>query len=370
MLDKKKLYFRVLFNAQPYLPCMRTNLLIPALLLIMPLLEKTQLFAQSGWHQMGKTGEWSNTVMLRNMNGVFYSLESDGTMYATTVNGSSSTFQRINNPGTYAGTTLFAVKDGLIYYVQDGTMYTTDSRGGSWQVHERLRTGDRLQVSAPRSLFCLAPDAPEHVFIAGGIGITPILSMIEACQAAGQRWRLLYCVRSRARAAYLWRLAAHHAHVQLHVDEEQEALPDVAGFLRALPRTAHVYCCGPTPLMDAVGREAATPDVPGTGIAQIACETRRRRAVFADRSQARAAPGRRRRARRVDRALRLGWGRSARCFSGGCADRAHLAARSEPRHDARAPAQPARERDRGRLRHAVTGPAEPGRTPPGDGACS
>lgn len=136
------------------------------------------------------------------------------------------------------------------------------SRGGSRQVHERLRTGDRLQVSAPRSLFGLASDAPEHVFIAGGIGITPILSMIEACQAAGQRWRLLYCVRSRARAAYLWRLAAHHDRVQLHVDEEQDALPDAAGFLRAIPRTAHVYCCGPAPLMDAVGREAATAGLP------------------------------------------------------------------------------------------------------------
>ena len=122
----------MLFKAQPHLSCMRTNLFVPALLLIMHLVETTQLFAQSAWRQVGKTGEWSNTVMLRNMNGVFYSLESDGTMYATTVNGSSSTFQRINNPGTYAGTTLFAVKDGLIYYVQDGTLYTTDSRGGSW----------------------------------------------------------------------------------------------------------------------------------------------------------------------------------------------------------------------------------------------
>lgn len=143
-----------------------------------------------------------------------------------------------------------------------GVGLAPNSRGGSRQVHERLRTGDRLQVSAPRSLFGLASAAPEHVFIAGGIGITPILSMIEACQAAGQRWRLLYCVRSRARAAYLWRLAAHHARVQLHVDEEQDALPDVPGFLRAIPRTAHVYCCGPAPLMDAVRREAATAGLP------------------------------------------------------------------------------------------------------------
>jgi tetrachlorobenzoquinone reductase len=130
------------------------------------------------------------------------------------------------------------------------------SRGGSRHVHERLRVGDRLQVSAPRSLFGLDLQASGHVFIAGGIGITPILSMIEACELAGQPWRLLYCVRSRARAGYLWRLAEHRDCVQLHVDEERDCLPDVSGFLRSAPREAHVYCCGPAPLMDAVAREA------------------------------------------------------------------------------------------------------------------
>jgi ferredoxin-NADP reductase len=129
------------------------------------------------------------------------------------------------------------------------------SRGGSRHVHEDLRVGDRLRVSSPRSLFGLVPDAEEHVFIAGGIGITPILSMIEACRAAGQRWRLLYCVRSRAPAAYLWRLAPDQDRVRLHVDEEADGLPDIAGFLRTVPSSAHVYCCGPAPLMDAVGRE-------------------------------------------------------------------------------------------------------------------
>ena len=128
-----------------------------------------------------------------------------------------------------------------------------DSRGGSRHVHERLRAGDRIQISAPRSLFGLHPEAEEHVFIAGGIGITPIMSMIEACTAAGQRWRLLYCMRTRSRAAYLWRLAEHYDQVHLHVDEEQGGPPDLARFLSSVPHAAHVYCCGPGPLMDAVG---------------------------------------------------------------------------------------------------------------------
>jgi vanillate O-demethylase ferredoxin subunit len=134
-----------------------------------------------------------------------------------------------------------------------GVGLANDSRGGSRHVHERLRAGDRIQIGPPRSLFGLHPQAEEHVFIAGGIGITPIMSMIEACKAAGQRWRLLYCVRTRSRAAYLWRLAAHYDQVHLHVDEEQGGPADLSGFLRSAPHGAHVYCCGPGPLMDAVG---------------------------------------------------------------------------------------------------------------------
>lgn len=141
-----------------------------------------------------------------------------------------------------------------------------DSRGGSRHVHDRLRAGDRIQISAPRSLFGLHPEAEEHVFIAGGIGITPIMSMIEACKAAGQRWRLLYCVRTRARAAYLWRLAEHYNQVHLHVDEEQRGPSDLAGFLRSAPRAAHVYCCGPGPLMDAVGCAATAADRPSNSV--------------------------------------------------------------------------------------------------------
>ena len=135
-----------------------------------------------------------------------------------------------------------------------------DSRGGSRHVHERLREGDRLEISAPRSLFGLHLQAEEHVFIAGGIGITPIMSMIEACKANGHRWRLLYFVRTLARAAYLWRLAEHHDQVHLHVDEEKGEPANLAHLLSSVPDAAHIYCCGPGPLMDAV--EAAAADRP------------------------------------------------------------------------------------------------------------
>ncbi len=137
-----------------------------------------------------------------------------------------------------------------------------DSRGGSRHVHERLREGDRLAISAPRSLFGLDPQAEEHVFIAGGIGITPIMSMIEACKADGQRWRLLYSVRTRARAAYLWRLAERYDQVHLHVDEEQGGPADLGHLLSSVSHAAHLYCCGPGPLMDAVETAAAAAGRP------------------------------------------------------------------------------------------------------------
>jgi tetrachlorobenzoquinone reductase len=132
------------------------------------------------------------------------------------------------------------------------------SRGGSAYLHQRLAVGDLLSVGMPRALFGVAAEASGHVFVAGGIGITPILSMIHWCEAMGEAWRLLYCVRSRARAAYAWSLAPHGERVQLHVDEESPgSAPDLQGWLRQAPQGAHVYCCGPEGLMQAVAAAAS-----------------------------------------------------------------------------------------------------------------
>jgi len=137
------------------------------------------------------------------------------------------------------------------------------SRGGSSFVHQRLAVGDLVEVGVPRALFGIDPDAAEHVFVAGGIGITPILSMIHWCEANARPWRLLYCVRTRARAAYAWTLARHGDRVHLHVDQEADGTPpDLRRWLRSAPRGAHVYCCGPEGLMDAVGATATEVGIP------------------------------------------------------------------------------------------------------------
>lgn len=144
-----------------------------------------------------------------------------------------------------------------------GVGLAANSRGGSTYLHRTLRQGDTLQVGAPRALFGLEPAASEHAFIAGGIGITPIMSMIRVCESQGWPWRLLYCVRSRARAAYTWTLARQPARAQLHVDEESDGSPaDLHGWLNLAPHGAHVYCCGPAPLMDAVALAAAQAGIP------------------------------------------------------------------------------------------------------------
>src|SRR4051794_23906718 len=77
------------------------------------------------------------------------------------------------------------------------------SRGGSSFLHERVRVGDTLTVSAPKNNFPLREDAESSVLIAGGIGITPLLSMIRRLEVLGRRWDLFYATRTRSAVAFL-----------------------------------------------------------------------------------------------------------------------------------------------------------------------
>lgn len=147
-----------------------------------------------------------------------------------------------------------------------GVGLSAASRGGSSFIHQRVKAGATLSISRPRNNFPLVVDAPEYGFVAGGIGITPILSMIHWCIAHGKRWQLYYCARSRQRAAFyedLQALAreAGRAPVAYHFDDEQGGrLFDAQTALQACAPAAHVYCCGPAPLMEAV--QAATRSRP------------------------------------------------------------------------------------------------------------
>ncbi|WP_282701382.1 PDR/VanB family oxidoreductase [Streptomyces sp. CC219B] len=128
-----------------------------------------------------------------------------------------------------------------------------DGRGGSAFVHERLGPGDKVRIRGPRNHFALLP-APGHLFIAGGIGITPILPMLAT---AGTEWRLLYGGRSRNSMAFLEELERYGDRVTV-APQDETGLLDLASALDGLPDGTLVYCCGPGPLLDAV--EKRCPD--------------------------------------------------------------------------------------------------------------
>jgi phthalate 4,5-dioxygenase reductase component len=129
-------------------------------------------------------------------------------------------------------------------------------RGGSVSMADRLRVGDRLPVAAPRNEFELHPRAKRFLFIAGGIGITPIVAMLRHLAATdGPPFHLHYCTRSPEDTAFVAALAAPEfaAHVDLHHDGGDPARAfDFWPLLEKPVPGTHVYCCGPRGLMDAV----------------------------------------------------------------------------------------------------------------------
>jgi len=123
------------------------------------------------------------------------------------------------------------------------------SRGGSSYVHQNLKSGMAIDVSGPHNHFELEASS-EYLFIAGGIGITPIKAMIESLPNRRQ-WRLLYAGRSRSSMAYATDLAEMFGdRVIVHADDEQGGRPDLDSLLAGFD--GHVYVCGPEPLLDAL----------------------------------------------------------------------------------------------------------------------
>ena len=123
------------------------------------------------------------------------------------------------------------------------------SRGGSHYVHHNLKSGMNLEVSGPHNHFELEA-SNEYLFIAGGIGITPIKAMIESLPHR-RHWRLLYAGRSRTSMAYANELSEMFGdRVIIHADDEQGGRPNLDALLADF--SGHVYVCGPEPLLDAL----------------------------------------------------------------------------------------------------------------------
>lgn len=138
-----------------------------------------------------------------------------------------------------------------------GILREPSSRGGSSFIHGELRLGDRISVAGPRNNFKLV-EADRYLFIAGGIGITPILPMIRQAAQAGKPWTLLYGGRTRGSMAFLAEIAGYKDG-NVHICPQDECgLLDLQGFLGQHQANTLVYCCGPGPLIDAVEAKCQT----------------------------------------------------------------------------------------------------------------
>ncbi|MGP6174143.1 PDR/VanB family oxidoreductase [Corynebacterium sp. A21] len=139
-------------------------------------------------------------------------------------------------------------------------------RGGSEALHE-LKVGDRLKISAPRNLMQIAAEGAHHVLVAGGIGITPMLSLARYMDVRGISFELHYYARSEEEAAFLPILTEKisdklHAHLGVDREAQQQNLKKMVA---ATPANTHLYVCGPAGFMDNV-REIAAKKLPEESI--------------------------------------------------------------------------------------------------------
>jgi ferredoxin-NADP reductase len=124
------------------------------------------------------------------------------------------------------------------------------SRGGSRFMHRELRAGARLEISMPRNHFPLMESAEHTVLIAGGIGITPILSMLNRLKSLGRSVELHYACRAREDMAFFEQLQGMPS-IDLHLDIERGGILDLDMIRRNAPTETHFYCCGPLPMLEA-----------------------------------------------------------------------------------------------------------------------
>ncbi|WP_067856122.1 PDR/VanB family oxidoreductase [Nocardia shimofusensis] len=134
-----------------------------------------------------------------------------------------------------------------------------NGRGGSIHVHDKLEVGDLVEIGGPRNNFALT-DASSYLFVAGGIGITPLLPMLRRVHERGASWQLLYGGRNLASMAFAAELAARYpGRVHLRPQDERGLLDLGAALDEAAPGVA-VYCCGPEPLLQALESECRDRD--------------------------------------------------------------------------------------------------------------
>ncbi len=131
-----------------------------------------------------------------------------------------------------------------------GVKRAPDSRGGSIFIHDKLRVGDIVDVAPPLNNFPLVEDAAHSVLFAGGIGTTPICCMADRLSHLGKKPKIYAAFRNREEQL-LGPQLEQYGHATFHFDDEAGHVLPIADLIAASPRDAHLYCCGPLPMIDA-----------------------------------------------------------------------------------------------------------------------
>ncbi|RDV05798.1 PDR/VanB family oxidoreductase [Undibacter mobilis] len=132
----------------------------------------------------------------------------------------------------------------------------TAGRGGSEEIHAIAKSGLTVRVRGPRNHFALV-EAPRYLFVAGGIGVTPILPMIRQAELAGRPWRLVYGGRTRASMGFVKEIAARTGGTVTLLPQDEVGLPDLNALLSEVELDAAIYGCGPAGMLKALKDAAA-----------------------------------------------------------------------------------------------------------------
>jgi len=140
-----------------------------------------------------------------------------------------------------------------------GVQRDADGRGGSRYLHDRVEEGSRMSISEPRSAFRLVEEAEHHILIAGGVGVTPLKSMMHRLERIGASYDLHLCVRDRCRLPFSQEIESRmsQGNVFIHYDEGlAEKRLNLYKMLERFREGVHAYCCGPASLIESF--ESAT----------------------------------------------------------------------------------------------------------------
>lgn len=143
-----------------------------------------------------------------------------------------------------------------------GVLLEADSKGGSRYMHG-LAPGDAVQVSPPKNDFALIAGEGPVLLIAGGIGVTPIVSMATALKQAGRPYRMVYAARNAAAMAFADALAAQHGEaLELHHDDRAGGPLDLKPLIEGAAAGTQIYVCGPRPMIEAAREIAGAAGIP------------------------------------------------------------------------------------------------------------